>query len=320
MSPRRATRLRAAPLWGAAVALAACGADPAALGDAGVDAPVDAATDAPDLASCATPDACDWLAPYLTEVLGTLTGEQPAAPGVTITRRASSGERAIARQYLVDELTRRGLAPTLHDYGSGQNVVVQLPSTTGADLPRIVIGAHFDGVPAGPAAADNGTGTAIVVAAARYLAARPRRDHPIDLVLFDQEEVGLVGSTAYALALRDAAVAVDSVHSFDMISFDGDGDGAIELWSPAPELEALYRAHAGPRGIPVGAVAFASSDHQAFVDRGFTTVGVCEEFVAGDANPHYHRATDTFANVDLAYMTRVTRLLLAVLEDRATTD
>lgn len=282
--------------------------------DGGVDAPADAA----DVATCPDPDTCMWLDDYLAEVLGKLTGVEPAAPGVTISRRATATERNAARQYLFDELTRLGLAPTLHDYGSGKNVVVHLPSTTGSTMPRIVVGAHFDGVMAGPAAADNGTGTAIVVVAARYLGSRPTRDRAIDLVLFDQEEAGLIGSTAYALKLRDEMTPVDSVHAFDMISFDGDGDGAIELWKPHAELEALYRAHAGPRNIPIGVnPTFAGSDHESFASRGFATVGVCEEFAGGDSNPNYHRATDTFANVQLAYTARMTRFLLAILEDRS---
>lgn len=277
------------------------------------DAPVDAAD-----VTCANPDDCPWIEDYLREVLGKLTGQRPVSPTVTITRRATAAQRQVARQYLVDELTARGLAPTLHDYGSGENVVVHLPSTTGQTSPRIVIGAHYDGVQAGPAAADNGTGTAFVVVAARYLAARPVRDLPIDLVLFDQEEAGLIGSTAYALKLRDEQVVTDSVHNVDMVSFDGDGDRAIELWSPHPDLEAFYRMHGTARGIPVSAVPFEFSDHQPFVERGFPTVGVCEEFVGDDHTPHYHQATDTYENVDFTYLTRVTRLLLVILEDRAT--
>jgi hypothetical protein len=326
MSPRPAGSLAAALL-----VLAACGGgddgdddNPAHDGDVtAVDAePSDGVppVDAPPAADCPDPDNCAWLDDYLHEVLGKLTGQRPVSASVTITRRATSPQRDVARQYLMDELTARGLAPVLHDYGSGKNIVVTLPATTGATTPRIVIGAHFDGVSAGPAAADNGTGTAIVVAAARYLAARPVRSLPIDLVLFDQEEAGLIGSTAYALKLRSENVITDSVHNVDMVSFDGDGDHAIELWSPTSELEAYYRSHAEARGMPVSAVTFASSDHQPFVDRGFPTVGVCEEFVGNDHTPNYHRVTDTYENVDFAYMLRVTRLLLVIFEDRAVAD
>jgi Zn-dependent M28 family amino/carboxypeptidase len=62
---------------------------------------------------------------------------------------------------------------------------------------------------------------------------------------------------------------------------------------------------------------FASSDHESFVSRGFATVGMCEEFSGGDSNPNYHRSTDTYANVNLAYTTRMTRLILEVLEDKS---
>jgi hypothetical protein len=295
-------------------------ADDAPIGDDGdvADGGPDTPADAPDTVTCANPDNCEWLEGYIGEVLRKLTGVEPAAPGVTITRRSTVAQRDVARQFLVDELTRNGLSPTLHDYGSGKNVVVHLASTTGSTMPRIVVGAHFDGVSAGPAAADNGTGTAIVVAAARYLASRPSRDRAIDLVLFDQEEGGLIGSTAYALKLRNDNTPVDSVHVMDMISYDGDGDNTLELWKPDAALEALYRAHAGPRSIPIAVNAtFASSDHESFVSRGFATVGMCEEFSGGDSNPNYHRSSDTYANVNLAYTARMTRLILEVVEDKS---
>lgn len=314
--------------WVVVLALvSACGSnDPTPETDApppDVDAPppdIDAPIDAPDVQVCPNPDECPWIEDHLRDVLAKLTGEREAAPGVLITRRASSAQRETTRQYLVAELTALGLTPTLHDYGSGKNVVVTLPSTTGATSPRIVIGAHFDGVAAGPAAADNGTGTAVVVVAARYLASRTRRDLPVDLVLFDQEEAGLIGSTAYALMMRDQNIVADSVHNVDMVSFDGDGDHSVELWSPTPALEAVYRMHGTARGIPVSAVPFSSSDHQSFLDRGYPTVGVCEEFVGGDATPHYHRVTDTYDKIDFTYLTRVTRYLLVIFEDRAVND
>ncbi len=311
------------------VGLAACDDAPTAptapVVDAAVSAPKDvvidtptAAVDAPPPRECETPDACAWIEDYQREVVGRLAGRGEVSPGVTLSHRASVAERAAARSYLREALAARGLDARLWDYTTGQNVVARLPATTGAESSRVIVGAHYDSVPAGPGAADDGTGVAIVLAAARYLAELPRRDHPVDFVLFDQEEVGLVGSLAYATALRSEGAAVDSVHCFDMVSFDGDGDGAVELWSPSAGLEELYRLHGAPRGIPAQAVSFSSSDHQSFLRRGFAAVGVGEEFVGGDHTPHYHRATDTFDRVDFGYLARVTRLALDVLADRVT--
>lgn len=276
-----------------------------------------AALDAPtDPTRCATPDACRWIEDLQRDVVGRLSGERAITPGVTLTRRASAAQRETARSWLRDELRRVIPDADYHTFATGKNVRATLPATVGAGASRIVVGAHYDGVPAGPAAADDGTGVAIVLVAARYLAALPRRDHPVDFVLFDQEEVGLLGSAAYATTLRTEGVAVDSAHCFDMLSFDGNGDNAVELWSPTAGLEDLYRRHGTPRGIPVRAVRFASSDHQSFLTRGFAATGVGEEFVGNDHTPHYHRATDTFDRVDFAYLARMTRLALDVLEDR----
>lgn len=280
------------------------------------DAPVMPA-DAPLSASCRTPDDCAWLEDYERDVVARLSGARPIAPGVTLTRRSTPSQRATARAYLVAAFDDLGIEASLQDYGTGANVRGRLPATTSAAGALIVVGAHYDGVPAGPAAADDGTGVALVLSAARFLRELPRRDHPIEFVLFDQEEVGLVGSAAYVASLRAGQTAIDGAHCFDMISFDGNGDRAIELWSPSPSLQALYELHGASRGVPVRAVRFTSSDHQSFLARGLSAVGVGEEFVGNDHTPHYHRATDTYDRVDFAYLAQVTRLALAVLADRA---
>jgi hypothetical protein len=293
-------------------------AAPDVAADAAPNVAADVAPDAaPDPRRCATPDACAWIEDYAREVVGKLSGERPIAEGVTLTRRSTAAQRETARQYLLGELRAAGVEADFHAYATGKNVRGVLPATMGATAPRIVVGAHYDGVAAGPAAADDGTGVAIVLAAARYLAMQPRRDHPVEFVLFDQEEVGLVGSAAYATMLRAEGATLDSAHCFDMLSFDGNRDNAIELWSPTAGIEDLYRLHGTPRGIPVRAVRFASSDHQSFLTRGFPATGVGEEFVGDDHTPHYHRATDTYAQVDFTYLARMTRLALDVLADRA---
>jgi hypothetical protein len=286
--------------------------------DVTLDAAADVAPDAPtDPLACATPDACGWIEDYAREVVGKLSGQRPIAEGVTLPRRATVAQRETTRQYILAELQAAGVAATFHEYATGKNVRGQLAATGGATQTRIIVGAHYDSVPAGPGAADDGTGVALVLATARYLARLPRRDHPIEFVLFDQEEIGLVGSAAYVSSLRAEGAAVDSAHCFDMLSFDGNGDNAVELWSPAATLQELYALHGTPRGIPVRAVRFTSSDHQSFLTRGLVATGVGEEFVGDDHTPHYHRATDTYANVDFAYLTRMTRLAMDVLADRA---
>ncbi|MBS1120593.1 MAG: aminopeptidase [Deltaproteobacteria bacterium] len=295
------------------VVVGGCGSGTTAV----ADAPAPDSADA-EMATCVPPGSCDWLDGYQRGIVGALAGETEITPGLRLAHRATVAERAATRQYLLAELTALGLQPSAQDYGTGQNVLATLPATTGTGG-LIVVGSHFDGVIAGPAAADNATGVAVVLAAARYLRDVPVRHHPIVFALFDEEELGLRGSKAYAAELVAAGTEVTGVHVFDMLSFDGDGDHAVELWSPSPPLAALYEAHGPLAGTPIQPVAFKSSDHQAFLDVGLPTVGVCEEFVANDHTPHYHKATDTFDHVSFEYLALATNLAFTVLEDSART-
>nr|MBA2540681.1 M20/M25/M40 family metallo-hydrolase [Deltaproteobacteria bacterium] len=181
----------------------------------------------------------------------------------------------------------------------------------------LLVGAHFDSVPAGPGAADNATGVAIVLATARYLQSVTPRHHPIVFALFDEEELGLKGSRAYAASLTDQDIA--AAHVFDMLSFDGDADRAVELWSPSPTLLPIYEEHGVLAAMPIQPVTFDRSDHQAFLERGIPAVGIGEEFESGDHTPHYHKATDTFDRVSFEHCGAVTHLAFSVLESSVRT-
>jgi len=311
--------MRLAALIAACAVLPACGSDGAGSPTDASDLTGDASPTDGSLtdAACTTPAACDWLEAYQREVVGKLAGAQEIAPGVTLAHRASAAEREHARVYLLAELDRLGIPAERHTYrASGTNVVGTLAPADGtpAGAGLIVIGAHLDSVAAGPGAADNATGVSIVLAAARYLREVPGRRHPVAFVLFDEEELGLIGSKAYAARLVTEQVPVAAVHAFDMLSYDMDGDRAIELWSPVAALEAAYREHGLAAGVPIQPVTFSRSDHQAFLDRGLPAVGIGEEFAADDHTPHYHQATDTYDRIDFTYLTASTRFALGVIE------
>ncbi|MBL9020351.1 MAG: Zn-dependent exopeptidase M28 [Myxococcales bacterium] len=295
--------------------LVACGDAPGAIEvDASSPPSPDAAPDAA-AGACAPLGECAWLDDYQRRIVGALSGAEDIAPGLRLAHRASVAERDATRVFLFDELTALGLVPRRHDYTTvqhtGANVLATLDATGGAGG-TIIVGAHFDSVPAGPGAADNATGVAMVLAAARYLKDVPQRNHQIVFAFFDQEELGLIGSKQYVRTL--AGTDVMGAHVFDMLSFDGDGDRAVELWSPTPALQTVYQTHGAAAGMPVSSVMFQYSDHQAFLDAGFPATGVGEEFVANDHTPHYHKATDTFANVSFQHLSRVSHLMLAVLD------
>lgn len=95
------------------------------------------------------------------------------------------------------------------------NVVGDIPGTETPDE-YVIVGAHYDCVPIGTGALDNGTGTAAVMEAARILmeaGVRPRRT--IRFVLFAGEESGLIGSRGYVEAHPDLLPKISAMYNMD---------------------------------------------------------------------------------------------------------
>jgi hypothetical protein len=213
-----------------ACALAACAADDSEMlsPDAGMGSG-SALVDAPPGTTC-TPPALDqsWLATQLSSV----TMDLAAAARATTTQRTS------ARNKLQTQLTALGLTPALQSYTTGANVTARIAATT-QTTKRIILGAHFDTVSNSPGANDNASGSAVVLAVARFLNDMPCRQYNVDIVLFDEEEVGLDGARAYAQTL--SAADVIAVHTVDQVAWDSDNDHRFELEMPTPALPTQYK-------------------------------------------------------------------------------
>jgi hypothetical protein len=284
-------------------------------GDAGVDA---GGTDGTDGAACETqpdPDQA-WTTEYQDDIVARLSGHNEISPGMRLVNRTTAPNRQAARQYLAQLLMDMGLVPLEQDYGSGSNVYAELRSTSPA--PYVVLGAHFDTVAPSPGANDNATGVAAVLATARYATALPCRSKNFYFVLFDEEEVGLVGSKNFANKLKTDGTVVHSVHTIDQMGWDQNGDRLIELELPDTGLEALYRAGVAELGasIPIKVTRTGSTDHASFRPA-FPATGVTEGFTSGDTTPYYHMAGDTYETVNFAYLKSTTVLLNRVMADLA---
>mgnify|MGYP001980386267 CR=1 FL=1 len=201
-------------------------------------------------------------------------------------------------------LTDLGLEVERHDYAvDGTNIAARLPATEPGGR-TVVLGAHFDSVPDSPGANDNATGVAFVLALAGTLSQIECRSHDVLFVGFDQEEIGLVGSDAFAAHLVDTAEDVLSVHTIDQMGWDEDGDRAVELERADAGLFELYEAAsiALPAPIPLQPTNTGFTDHVSFRNYGFPAIGLTEEFVGGDTTPHYHLPSDTYETVNLDYL------------------
>ncbi len=94
------------------------------------------------------------------------------------------------------------------------NVVADV---VGSEYPDeiVLLGAHLDSWDEGTGAIDDGTGVAIVTAAAKLVADQEQPKRTIRIVLFGSEEPGLIGAKAYLEAHRDTLDKIIMVSESD---------------------------------------------------------------------------------------------------------
>ncbi|MFC4033954.1 M28 family peptidase [Streptomyces polygonati] len=122
----------------------------------------------------------------------------------------------------------------LHRGLSGANLRAELPGAGtaaapgGAGAPTLVVGAHLDTVRGSPGADDNASGVAVVLETARLLgglASRPA----VTLMIFDMEELGLIGSRAAVKRLLRTGRAVGGMICLESVGFFSTEPGSQRL-------------------------------------------------------------------------------------------
>jgi len=111
-------------------------------------------------------------------------------------------------QYYQDGYTRYNWYTEQYETGSIINVAYLIKGKKiGVDENAIQVSAHYDGVPVGPGASDDGAGIAIMMEIASALAARSTNGEKLErdvLILFvDAEETGLVGAKYWVNGIDD---------------------------------------------------------------------------------------------------------------------
>lgn len=241
--------------------------------------------------------------------------------------RSTPDEREAARQVLTRALEELELEVERHEYRwrnvngvvdlllppyRGVNVLARLPATEpGGQV--VVLGAHYDGERGSPGAIDNASGVALVWAVARALSRLESRSRSFLFVFFDQEEDDEVGSRAFVRLLEREGVDLHSVHVADLAGWDPEGSGEVEIQSPPPELEDLYRRTAAGMGIPLDFTGGGSSDNASFLATGLPAVGVFQSRI----HPQLHRPEDRYEVVDFAFLASMTALVTAALTELA---
>ncbi len=172
------------------------------------------------------------------------------------------------------------------------NTVAEIPGT---DWPEqvVVLGAHLDSWDLGTGVTDNGTGSMVVLEAARAImrsGLKPKRT--IRFILFTGEEQGLLGSRAYAAAHAAESDSIQAVLVLD------NGTGMIlgQALQGRDELEQLWRDLLAPV-VPLGAGRVrqankGGTDHLAFVPYGVPAFNFDQE--SRGYNHTHHSQVDTY--------------------------
>lgn len=117
----------------------------------------------------------------------------------------NSRESEKVREYLISQIKTLGLDPEIQSAlivnpknkqtVQVQNVLVKIPGAKSGKALMLV--AHYDSVPSGPGAADNGASVAAILETLRAIKAQPPLQNDLICLFTDSEEVGLLGAQAF---------------------------------------------------------------------------------------------------------------------------
>ena len=189
--------------------------------------------------------ACDVSSPDALMTCIDLDRYRDDLEFIAAPRTPGSAHWLEVQERCADALEAAGLVVELQPYGTGTNVVGVLPGV-GAEADEVVLlGAHYDHITGCDGADDNASGVAGALEIARVLGGAALH-RTLVIACWDEEELGLVGSHAYAQGLVDpAAVAV--AFNFDMIGFAAGAPDTQAFPAPLadrfPDLAAELDAH-----------------------------------------------------------------------------
>jgi len=241
---------------------------------------------------------------YLVETLALLTGEKDAV----LSNRGVPEGRDAARKLLKEEFESFGFTVSEHTFRSGANVVAERVGKSGKIL---IVSAHFDSVN-NAGADDDGTGVVAMLATAKLLQGKELK-HTVRFVAFDQEEIGLVGSAAYAKSLVEKGEKANIIGDvqMEMMGYNGKNDGKFHVIScDRPDSQFMVDAFKSVvgrlnSGLVITRACTDRSDHASFWNNGMPAIVMSENFFGGDATPCYHKKCDKMDRMHIPYFEKV---------------
>jgi len=278
----------------------------------------------------ATAPAGEFSAGRAMEVLGRIEGDEAPHP-------VGSAADAAVRGRVIEEFKRLGYEPqeqTAFACGAEgmcatvHNVVARLDGGDAGPAaspdaaegqPAVLVAAHYDSVPAGPGASDDGVGIAAELEIARALTTLPRPRHSIIFLADEGEEAGLLGARAFVDA-HPWAGDVRAVVNLDARGASGSSlmfeTGSANEWAVRLYKEGAARPAASSIFYSVYKRLPNDTDFSIFKSHGWQ--GLNFAFVGGVAQ--YHTPLDNLANVSGASVQHQGENALTAVERLANAD
>lgn len=223
--------------------------------------------------------------------------------------------------------------------GEYDNVIAR--NALAREQPAVLLGAHYDTVPATPGADDNNSAIAVCLEAARVLR---DVDVPLIIAVFNREEDGLLGSYEFVASLGEAIhQQVREAHIFEMVGYFTDEPksqfkpkylpvpvpsvgnflGMISNSNSNRIVDRLFKA-ARRNGTDLPLIALKNyfgfervfrdllrSDHAPFWEAKVPAIMWTD--TANFRNPNYHQPSDTPETLNYAAMAEVVKLVVGGL-------
>ncbi|TVQ43765.1 MAG: M28 family peptidase [Gloeocapsa sp. DLM2.Bin57] len=232
------------------------------------------------------------------------------------------------KRYILEQFSLLGQPEEFHftepATPPGCNIILKFPGQN-PQLPPLLIGAHYDGVPNTAAADDNASAVAALLILAKYLHQK-QLNRSIWLVAFDMEEWGMCGSLALAKHFYQQKQSLQLMISLEMLGYTsptqdypvagmeqiygtrGDFIALVanqELAPTAKIMENIFNQFVRCQVLCVpnkgnGITGIRLSDHSPFWDYNYDAMMITD--TAFMRNPHYHQPTDTIDTLDLNFL------------------
>lgn len=283
----------------------------------------------PNVASVINQVSSDQLMDNLNYLTGVMPVTVPSGTFSITSRHSSQYTNQIAEEYLKQRLESYGLSTTMQyfDGGGGNVIATQL----GNKYPQkqIIICAHFDSInkygnSVAPGADDNASGTSAVLEAARILS-KINTDYTIIYALWDNEELGLLGSNYYAYLARARNDDIIAVINLDMIGWDSNNDNVAEVhyrnYNTSPfladnmfKVNNTYQIGLNLLGVYPGTTA---SDQASFWYNNYPAILLIEDYDASngsyDFNAYYHTSEDKINYINKIYFEKCAKVAIGTV-------